>query len=92
MKFRPGECFQVDLYEIEKTDYMTVVDKATGLIMSQKLVKKEAGTTVRALENIFMKVSMPFMLQIDNGKNFIAKEFKKFADKNNIDVVKCSPY
>ena len=42
MKFRPGECFQVDLYEIEKTDYMTVVDKATGLIMSQKLANKEA--------------------------------------------------
>ena len=34
MKFSSRECVQVDLYELEKTDYITVVDKATGLIWS----------------------------------------------------------
>ena len=59
MKFSPGKCFQKDLYELDKTDYITVIGKATGLIWSQNLANKEAGTTVRALENIFLKISMP---------------------------------
>ena len=84
LKFSPGECMQVDLYELDKIDYITVVDKATGLIWSQKLANKNAATTVRALENIFLKVSMPFVIQTDNGKNFCSKEFEEFADKNNI--------
>ena len=67
IKFSPGECVQIDLYELDKIDYISVVDRATGLIWSQKLANKEAGTTVKALENIFPKISMPFMIQTDNG-------------------------
>ena len=68
MEFSPGECFQVDLYELDKTDYITVFDKATGL------VNKETRTTIRALENICLK------------------EIDKFAEKNNNEVIRCSPY
>ena len=78
MKFSPGECFQVDLYEIVKTDYITVVDKATGLIMSQKLANKEAGITIRALENIFPKVC-PSCFRRTTGRIFL-KEFEKFSN------------
>ena len=42
----------------------------------KKLANKEAGTTVRALENIFLKISMPFMIQTDNRRNFYSKEFE----------------
>ena len=89
MKFSPGKCVQVDLYELDKTDYITVVDNAIGLIWSQKLANKEAGTTVKALENIFLKISMPFMIQTDTGKNFCSREFEKFAKKNNRDCKVC---
>ena len=92
MKFSPGECIQVDLYELNKTDYITVVDRATGLIWSQKLANKDTQTTIRALENIFLKVSMPFIIQTDNGKNFCSKEFEDFAEKNNIEIICCAPY
>ena len=92
MKYSPGECFQVELYELDKTDYITVVDKATGLIWSQKIANKETGTTIRALENIFLKVSMPFIIQTDNGKKFCLKKFDTFAEKNKIEVIRCSPY
>ena len=68
MKFSPGECFQTDLYEVDKSDSITDVDKAMGLIWSQKLANREAVTTVRALENIFL--SMLFMIQADNRKKF----------------------
>ena len=72
MKFSPRECVQVDLYKHEKTDYITVVDKATGLIWSQKLANKTAATTVKAL----LKVSMPFFIQTDNGKTSVQKSLK----------------
>ena len=78
---------QIDLYELNKINYITVVDRATGLIWSQKLANKETQTTIRALENIFLKVSMPFVIQTDIGKNFCSKEFEDFAEKNNIEVI-----
>ena len=75
-----------------KKTYITCVDKATGLILSDKPPNKEAKSTIKALENFFLKINMPFTLQMDNGKNFVSKEFKGFCEKNNIDVIHCTPY
>ena len=72
---------QVDLYELNKVDYITVVDKATGLIWSQKLANKNAATTVRALEDIFLKMSMPFVIQTDNGKKFLLSGVRRIRRK-----------
>ena len=31
-------------------------------------------------------------IQTNNGKDFCSKEFDKFAEKNNIEVIRCFPY
>ena len=82
IRFNPGECFQLDLYEINKKTFITCVDKVTGLMLSKKLKNKQ--NPQKALENMFLKINMPFMLQSDNGKNFTSKRFDKFCLKNNI--------
>ena len=92
IRFIPGECFQIDLYELEKFTYRTCIDKAKGLILSEKLKNKDSKSSIKALENMFLKINMPFMLKMDNGTNFTSKEFKTFCSRNNIELVRCAPY
>ena len=35
---------------------------------------------------------MQYMIQTDDRKYFVSREFEKFTDKNNTEVVKCAPY
>ena len=61
------------------------------MILSEKLPNKDVKATIKALEN-FLKINMPLTLQMDNGKNFVSKEFEGFCKKNNIDIIRCAPY
>ena len=71
LKFNPIECFQLDIYEIKKRNYITCVDKTTGLILSKKLSNKEKKATVKALKKIFLKINMPFLSGLANLIIFI---------------------
>lgn len=67
---------------------LTVVDSCSSFVQALPISAPNVKETVSALENeIFLKFGTPYQITSDRGSNFIAKEFKEFCRKREIQLV-----
>ena len=87
---RPGAYLLSDLVELDEKTYITVTDRLSGLILSEKLKNKSAS--VRALREFIYKLGVPITLRKDCGKNYTSREFNTFCKQSGINHRKSSPH
>ena len=81
----------MDLFEINKRDFLTCTDKLSGLILGEKLKNKSADKTCRVVDALFLRMRHPSKLVMDNGWNFTSKKFTSL-EKYGVEHTKCSPH
>ena len=90
--FGPGEYLTSDLFELDKKDYITVTDRLSGLILSERLKGKSTKETIRTLKGFMFKLCVPVTLRSNCGTNYKSKEFEDFCKEYGINHVQSSPY
>ena len=88
---RPWSKVGVDLFELEGSNYVVVVDYNSNFWEINKLDDTSSQTVVRKLKAHFARYGIPDTLVSDNGPQFASKEFANFADKWDFDHTPSSP-
>ena len=88
----PWEKVGTDLFEIDKTTYLIVVDYFSRFIEVQKLSNTTASGVITALKAIFARHGIPSIMISDNGPQYNCKEMREFAGKYNFCHITSSPY
>lgn len=57
-----------------------------------QMASMEAGATVNKFRNYFARFGLPELIVTDNGKQFVAKEFKDFCTRNGIRCMTTAVY
>ena len=91
-EYGPGELLNLDLFEVNKKDYITTTCKLSGLILGEKLPNKSADETCKTVEGLFLRNSPPLKVVTDNGANFTSKKFQAVMEKYGVQHARCSPH
>ena len=90
--YGPGELLSLDLFKINKKDFITITCKLLGQILGEKLANKSAEETCRVLENLFLRNGPPLKIITNNGTNFTSRRFKTLMNKYMVEHARCSPH
>lgn len=72
---------------------MIIVDYYSRYIEVEILGKRiDAVETIKRLKVIFARFGMPFSITVDNGRQFISEDMKKYCDASNIKLIYTTPY
>lgn len=77
---RPWEQVAVDLFELNKKEYMITLDYYSNLWEIDRLTSTTSSAVVLKLKNHFARYGCPDRLISDNGPQFVSSEFRKFAN------------
>ncbi|XP_044166875.1 uncharacterized protein K02A2.6-like [Acropora millepora] len=77
---RPWEQVAVDLFELNKKEYMITVDYYSNFWEIDRLTSTTSSAVVLKLKNHFARYGCPNRLISDNGPQFVSSEFRKFAN------------
>ena len=77
---RPWEQVGVDLFELNKKDYMITVNYYSNFGEIDRLTSTTSSAVVFKLKNHFARYGCPNRLISDNGPQFVSSEFRKFAN------------
>ncbi|KAF9761541.1 SCAN domain-containing protein 3 [Nosema granulosis] len=85
---RPLERLQIDLIDMKQYKeangqyvwILTVIDVYSKFAWAFPLVTKSAKEVVETLEDLFLMIGPPLILQSDNGKEFVNKEMTKLCE------------
>ena len=80
-EYGPGELLNMNLYELDKKDFLTTTCKLSGLILGKNVANKSAEETCKKVESLFLRNGPPLKLITDNGTNFTSKKFKALIEK-----------
>ena len=80
MPSRPWQQVGVDLFELNKKEYMITVDYYNNFWEIDRLTSTTSSTVVLKLKNHFARYGCPDRLISDNGPQFVSSEFRKFAN------------
>ena len=88
-----GDTFQFRIKDVGKV-YVTgfTDDCSIYRIRSKAYLQKSAENSVNCLQWALGKGRVPREIYLDNGKQFIAKDFKKEAEKHSIKLIYGKPY
>ena len=75
----PWEKVASDLFELNKVNYILVVDYFSRYVEVQHLSSTTASNVIRALKSIFSHHGVPSVLVTDNGPQYDSREMKEFA-------------
>ena len=78
----PHNPFQMvgsDLFHWNDQDFVLVVDYYSRYWQIEKLHKIDAATVIKKIRNVFSRMGIPEVLRSDNGPQYAAKTFEKFA-------------
>ena len=70
----------VDLFELEKDQYLLIVDYFSHYPEVFKLSSTTSAAVVKVMKSIFSHHGIPEVVKSDNGPQFSAEEFAKFAN------------
>ena len=76
---RPWEQVGVDLFELNRKEYMITVDYYSNFWEIDRLASTTSLAVVLKLKNHFARYRCPDRLIRDNGPQFVSSEFRKFA-------------
>ena len=88
----PWEKVASDLFELNKVNYILVVDYFSRYVEVQHLKSTTASIVIRTLKSIFSRHGVPSVLVTDNGPQYDCKEMKEFAESYAFKHVTSSPY
>ena len=76
---RPWEQIGVDLFELNKREFMETVDYYSNFWEVDRLTSTTSAAIILKLKNHFARYGCPDRLISDNGQQFASSEFTKFA-------------
>lgn len=88
----PLEEFQIDIIYMPNThrksdDYvLTCIDVGTKIADARLLKDKTTNEAIRAMDEIISRMGKPKQIYCDSGGEFTSKEFKKWAEDNDINM------
>ena len=88
---QPWHTVGVDLFQHKSRWYILVTDVYSKAPFVRPLANTGAYASIKALKEIFSENGIPMKMISDNGKHFVAGEFKRFARKWGFEMVFSSP-
>ena len=88
----PWEKVASDLFELNNTNYVLVVDYFSHYVEVQRLTSTTASNVIAALKSIFSRHGVPSVMVSDNGPQYDCKEMKEFAEDYCFRHITSSPY
>lgn len=89
---KPFERVHIDFFNLDKTDYLILVDSFSRFIDVKIMKLKTAQNVISYLKEIFKHYGEAEMLVSDNGPPFCSAEFKKFCEEADIMLKHSPPY
>ena len=81
-----------DLFELDKTSYLIVVDYFSRFPEVIKLTSTTSRSIITALKSIFSRYGVPAILFSDNGPQFASAEMEEFSKLYSFDHITSSPH
>ena len=88
---QPWHTVGVDLFQQKGKWYILVTDVYSKAPFVCPLANTGAYASIRALKEIFSENGIPERMISDNGRHFVAGEFKRFARKWGFEMILSSP-
>ena len=87
----PWQMVGTDLFELNKSNYLLVVDYFSRYPEVIKLGSTTSGSVISALKSIFSRHGIPEVVRSDNGPQYSSTEFSSFASSYGFQHVTSSP-
>jgi transposase InsO family protein len=87
----PWQMVGADLFELNKDQYLLIVDYFSRYPEVIKLSSTTSAAVVNVMKSIFSRHGIPEIVRSDNGPQFSAEEFAKFANCFGFQHVTSSP-
>lgn len=88
---RPWSRLGADLFELEKSTYLLIVDYYSRWIEVRRLSSLGTKTTIEAMKSMLTTHGVPDQIISDNGPQFASKEFMEFAQEYGFTHITSSP-
>ncbi|KMQ89050.1 hypothetical protein RF55_11359 [Lasius niger] len=90
----PWECIAMDLMgPLPNKDMVLVIIDYYSRYQEIKFLKSTTSTIIiKKLTEIFARLGIPKSIRVDNGRQFVSQEFKKFCQDHNIQLIQTPPY
>ena len=83
---------KVDLFKLNKEEYIIVVDDYSKFFEFHPLPDTKLPMVLTSLKSQFARHGIPNEVRSDNGPQFSASEFQKFAKEWDFEHLTSSPY
>ena len=87
---RPWQKVGIDLLTHKSIDYVITVDYFSNFWEIDKLNRTTSNAVIKKIKALFSRYGIPTTVMTDNGPQFTAEEFRKFAQKYDIEHVTSS--
>ena len=87
----PWQMVGVDLFELNKDHYLLIVDYFSRYPEVIQLTSTTSAAVVKVMKSIFSRNGVPEVVRSDNGPQFSAEEFAKFASSYGFQHVSSNP-
>ena len=87
----PWQKVASDLFHLKGSDYLIIVDYFSRFPEIIKLLSTNSAAVIEALKTVFARHGIPQILVTDNGSQYTADEFAKFARTFNFFHITSSP-
>ena len=89
---RPWSKVAVDLFTLDKTEYIIMVDDYSNFFELRVLSDTRASSIITSLKSQFARHGIPNTVRSDNGPQFSASDFKTFSKEWDFEHITSSPY
>ncbi|PFX22499.1 Receptor-type tyrosine-protein phosphatase F [Stylophora pistillata] len=89
---RPWERVSADLFQLNGSTYLVLVDHYSDYIVLEPLKNTSAVAVIRALKRNFARHGIPDECVTDNGPQFVSHEYARFAREYGFTSIRSSPY
>lgn len=89
---RPWQTVSTDLFYVQQSWFLIVVDYYSKFSFVRKLQNLTAGTVVNAMKGLFSETGIPCIVCYDNGTQFTSAEFQLLSKQYGFEIVTLSPH
>ena len=88
----PWQKVGTDLFEYKKENYLLIVDYYSRYIEVARLRQTTAAEVIRHTKSLFSRHGIPEIVISDNGPQYSADEYRKFANDYQFEHITSSPH